>query len=105
MRTKSFRSVVKNYKAVFFDAFGVLKNHPIQQSSVADIYKHWQSFFDSEEKHQFLYNKGKQDGYFPQSVSEIAKGFKKKDIKEYFHYYPWGQCPEKVVPWWIAATV
>ena len=27
MRTKSFRSVVKNYKAVFFDAFGVLKNH------------------------------------------------------------------------------
>jgi len=27
MRTKSFRSVVKNYRAVFFDAFGVLKNH------------------------------------------------------------------------------
>lgn len=76
--------------------FGVLKNHPIQQSSVANIYKHWQSFFDSEEKHQFLYNKGKQDGYFPQSVSEIAKGFKKKDIKEYFHYYPWGQCPSEL---------
>lgn len=27
MRTKSFRSIVRNYKAVFFDAFGVLKNH------------------------------------------------------------------------------
>jgi HAD superfamily hydrolase (TIGR01450 family) len=27
MRIKSFRSIVKNYKAVFFDAFGVLKNH------------------------------------------------------------------------------
>jgi HAD superfamily hydrolase (TIGR01450 family) len=27
MRTKSFRSVVRNYRAVFFDAFGVLKNH------------------------------------------------------------------------------
>ena len=27
LKTKSFRSVVKNYKAVFFDAFGVLKNH------------------------------------------------------------------------------
>jgi len=27
MRTKNFRSVVRNYKAVFFDAFGVLKNH------------------------------------------------------------------------------
>ncbi len=27
VRTKSFKSVVKDYKAVFFDAFGVLKNH------------------------------------------------------------------------------
>ncbi len=27
MRTRSFRSVVREYKAVFFDAFGVLKNH------------------------------------------------------------------------------
>lgn len=27
MRTKEFKSVVKKYKAVFFDAFGVLKNH------------------------------------------------------------------------------
>lgn len=34
MRTKSFRSVVKNYKAVFFDAFGVLKNH---QGLIPDI--------------------------------------------------------------------
>ena len=73
--------------------FGVLKNHPIQQSSVASIYAHWQTFFNSEDKNTFLYNKDRQDGYFPQSVSEVAKGFKKKDIKEYFHYYPWGQCP------------
>lgn len=27
IRIKSFRSIVRNYKAVFFDAFGVLKNH------------------------------------------------------------------------------
>ena len=27
MRTKEFKSVVKKYKTVFFDAFGVLKNH------------------------------------------------------------------------------
>ena len=26
-RIKSFKSIVTNYKAVFFDAFGVLKNH------------------------------------------------------------------------------
>lgn len=74
--------------------FGVLKNHPIKQSIVASIYANWQKFYDTEEKHAFLYNKDKQDGYFPQSVSEVAKGFKKKDIKEYFHFYPWGQCPQ-----------
>jgi HAD superfamily hydrolase (TIGR01450 family) len=27
IRIKNFRSIVRNYKAVFFDAFGVLKNH------------------------------------------------------------------------------
>lgn len=76
--------------------FGVLKNHPIQQSRVAAIYDNWQQFFDSDEKESYAYNVGKQDGFFPQSVSETAKGFKKKDIKEYFHYYPWGQCPPEL---------
>lgn len=74
--------------------FGVLKNHPISQDSVASIYANWQGFFNTEEKHTYLYNKDKQDGFFPQSVSEVAKGCKKKDIKEYFHFYPWGQCPD-----------
>lgn len=73
--------------------FGVLKNHPIQQSLVSAIYQEWQTFFNSEEKHQYRYNKGTQDGFFPADVSETAKGHTKKDIKEYFHYYPWGQCP------------
>lgn len=74
--------------------FGVLKNHPISQQQVGSIYANWQAFFNTDEKHQFIYNKGTQDGFFPQSVSEVAKGFKKKDIKEYYHYYPRGQCPE-----------
>lgn len=33
---------------------------------------------------------GTQDGYFPPNVSETAKGYDKKDIKEYFHFYLWG---------------
>jgi isopenicillin N synthase-like dioxygenase len=76
--------------------FGVLKNHPISQQDVSSIYANWQTFFNSNEKVDFTYNKGTQDGFFPQSVSEVAKGFKKKDIKEYFHYYPWGQCPKEL---------
>ena len=73
--------------------FGVLKNHPISKQRVSSIYSNWQAFFNSPDKTSYAYNKGAQDGFFPQSVSEIAKGFTKKDIKEYYHYYPWGQCP------------
>lgn len=74
--------------------FGVLKNHPIQKSLVSNIYQHWQSFFDSEDKQSYLFDRKTQDGFFPTSVSETAKGFKKKDIKEYYHFYPWGKCPD-----------
>ncbi|SBS32805.1 2OG-Fe(II) oxygenase superfamily protein [Marinomonas aquimarina] len=73
--------------------FGVLKNHPIRQQLVTDIYQHWHTFFNSADKHNYRYNVGTQDGYFPAEVSETAKGHTQKDIKEYFHYYPWGQCP------------
>lgn len=40
MRTKSFRSVVKNYRAVFFDAFGVLKNHQGLIDGVENTFKY-----------------------------------------------------------------
>ena len=77
--------------------FGVLKNHPIQQELVSNIYQNWQVFFNGDNKMDFEYDKEKQDGYFPPSVSEVAKGFKAKDIKEYFHYYPWGRCPTSLL--------
>ena len=73
--------------------FGVLKNHPIQKGLVDTIYDEWQAFFDASEKNAFHFNRETQDGFFPCSVSEVAKGHTVKDIKEYFHYYPWGQCP------------
>lgn len=40
MRTVSFRNVVKNYKAVFFDAFGVLKNHQGLISGIENTFKY-----------------------------------------------------------------
>ena len=73
--------------------FGVLKNHPIQKGLVDTIYNEWQAFFDATEKNAFHFNRETQDGFFPCSVSEVAKGHTVKDIKEYFHYYSWGQCP------------
>lgn len=76
--------------------FGVLTNHPIAKEKVQAIYDTWYAFFMSEAKHDFLFNPETQDGYFPPSVSEIAKGHSVKDIKEYFHCYPWGKMPENL---------
>ncbi len=76
--------------------FGVLKNHPIPKELVESIYQNWHAFFSDERKHEFMFNVETQDGYFPPSVSETAKGHTVKDIKEYFHVYPWGQIPEEL---------
>ena len=73
--------------------FGVLINHPIQQQLVESIYEHWYQFFCSEEKYDFSFDPKTQAGYFSAEVSETAKGHAKKDIKEYFHVYPWGEIP------------
>lgn len=76
--------------------FGVLRNHPISQHLVQDIYRDWQEFFNSEEKQAFMFKPETQDGFFPASISETAKGHTVKDIKEYFHVYPWGRIPEQL---------
>ncbi|ASJ72523.1 hypothetical protein IMCC3135_12175 [Granulosicoccus antarcticus IMCC3135] len=76
--------------------FGVLRNHPISKDTVSNIYKHWAEFFNSDEKDQFLFDPEKYDGFFPRAMAETAKGHSVRDIKEYFHYYPWGRCPESL---------
>lgn len=76
--------------------FGVLKNHPIPQELVESIYKNWHEFFCSEEKNDFQFNVETQDGYFPPSVSEVAKGHKVKDIKDVLSCLPLGTNPRTV---------
>ncbi len=76
--------------------FGVLRNHPISEASVTSIYKNWAKFFNSEVKTSFIFDPEKYDGFFPQALAETAKGHSVRDIKEYFHYYPWGRCPESL---------
>jgi len=83
-------------KSLHETGFGVLVNHPIPQTLVESIYKHWQAFFNSNEKYDFAFNVEKQDGYFSPEVSETAKGHSKKDIKEYYHVYPWGRIPAEL---------
>ena len=50
-------------------------------------------FFQNEDKHNYNYDPKNMDGFFSIKVSESAKGYSTRDIKEYYHYFPWGQCP------------
>lgn len=76
--------------------FGVLKNHPLSQDLVESIYAEWLGFFKTEAKSKYPNDPVKHDGYFSPSVSETAKNFTKKDLKEFFHIYPWGRYPSEL---------
>jgi len=36
------------------------------------------------------------DGFFPIEEAESAKGHSQRDLKEYYHFYPWGKCPQSL---------
>jgi HAD superfamily hydrolase (TIGR01450 family) len=72
MRTKSFRSVVRNYKAVFFDAFGVLKNH---KGLIPDIEK---TFEYLERKGIYYYVLTNDSSRSPE---ELARWYQNKGLK------------------------
>ena len=76
--------------------FGVLANHPLDQNLVEGIYAEWLGFFNSEAKHRYAQDPVKLDGYFSPAVSETAKDHTKRDLKEFFHIFPWGRYPAEV---------
>ena len=74
--------------------FGVLENHPLDLDLIASIYEHWSDFFKSSRPSSYVLKRDTQDGFFSMDDAESAKDSDEKDIKEYFHFYTWGQCPE-----------
>ena len=76
--------------------FAVLRNHPLAQSTIRGIYAEWADFFQSEAKHAYARQADAHDGYFSPAVSETAKGYHRRDLKEFFHIYPWGRYPAQV---------
>lgn len=76
--------------------FAVLVNHPLPQPLIQSIYDEWLAFFETDAKYAYRFSEGDQDGYFGPDVSETAKGNTVKDIKEFFHVYPWGKYPSEV---------
>lgn len=76
--------------------FGVLTNHPLSQGLLETIYKEWYDFFQTDAKNKYDFDTEKMDGYFSPKISETAKGFAKRDLKEFYHIYPWGRIPSEV---------
>jgi isopenicillin N synthase-like dioxygenase len=76
--------------------FAVITNHPLPQALVQEIYDEWLEFFESDAKYKYRFSPDNQDGYFGPDVSETAKGNSVRDLKEFFHVYPWGQYPSEV---------
>ncbi|MCX5567577.1 2OG-Fe(II) oxygenase family protein [Kaistia nematophila] len=76
--------------------FGVVRDHPIPQALVEQVYAEWLDFFDGDAKHAYAFDKAKHDGFFSSAVSETAKGNTKRDLKEFFHVFPWGRYPAEV---------
>ena len=77
--------------------FAIIKNHPIDHELIQLVYNDWRKFFNNENKHDLLFDKIKQDGYFPY-LTENAKNSATKDLKEFYHIYSWGKFPETMGP-------
>ena len=77
--------------------FAAFSRHPLDLALIQKIYTEWRDFFASEQKHAFVFDRERQDGYFSLEQAEHAKGQAQRDYKEYFHYYPWGRCPGELV--------
>lgn len=75
--------------------FAVLTDHPIGPQRISEAYAAWGGFFNSDTKHEFLVDPERQDGFFP-FKSENAKGATAKDLKEFYHVYPWGRVPGEI---------
>lgn len=77
--------------------FAVLTKHPISSQLINQAYLKWREFFysDAPYKYNYTYQKPSQDGYFP-FRTENAKDRKISDLKEFYHYYPWGKIPSEM---------
>lgn len=76
--------------------FAVVTNHPLDWSEVEGLFAEWDAFFDHPSRFDYVPDSGSQDGYFPPTIAETASGNTIRDLKEFFHVYPWGKYPAEV---------
>lgn len=74
----------------------MLVNHPIPAELIVAVQQEWLAWFDGEAKFEYLPGDGQQEGYHPLTAHEKAVGHDVADLKEFFHWYPWGRHPDGV---------
>jgi len=95
VKTVSFRSpmAAQEFCASLRETgFAVISDHPIPFRLITDTFDEWARFFASPSKLEHRFDERKQSGYFP-FKTENAKDSRTKDLKEFFHYYPWSDLP------------
>ena len=101
VRTVNYSSTVAPShltESLVSSGFAVIENHPISHKLISQAYDDWKSFFESEDKFKYRFKESDQAGYFPLTVSETAKGYSAKDIKEFYSYYDWAPHPQRIGP-------
>lgn len=73
--------------------FAVLVNHPIELKLIQNTYRDWADFFASDSRWDYIFDSKTQTGYVPPNISEKAKGYDFKDLKEFFNIYDPEKCP------------
>lgn len=76
--------------------FAVLVGHGLAWELVETVYREWSALFDDPAVARYLVDPGGQVGWFPPDRSETAKGATQRDLKEFFHVYPWSLYPSEV---------
>ena len=74
----------------------VLTHHPIPKELVQSIYDNWYRFFMSERSRISCSIARPRTAISRPRCPRWPKGHSQKDIKEYFHIYPWGQMPAEL---------
>ena len=75
--------------------FVTISNHPIPHDLIDNVYSEWEVFFSNNDKFKYLFDKNSQEGFFP-FLTENAKDSTVKDLKEFYHIYPWGKLPHSI---------
>jgi isopenicillin N synthase-like dioxygenase len=74
--------------------FCIVVNHPIPSDLIEAVQREWLAWFEGDTKYRYLPEPGHQDGYHPPTAQETAIGADVADLKEFFHWYPWGRHPD-----------